>query len=89
MAAKCRGCGAVIVWIKTPAGKPMPCDPEPVLYWIHTRGKARERIVTPKGGVISCSLTGETGTATGLGYIPHWATCPERDQFKKGAKTRD
>lgn len=30
--ATCRGCGAPIVWIKTPAGKAMPCDPAPVYY---------------------------------------------------------
>ena len=27
----CRGCGAPIVWIRTAAGKSMPCDAEPVL----------------------------------------------------------
>jgi hypothetical protein len=25
--AKCKSCGAEIVWIKTIAGNPMPCDP--------------------------------------------------------------
>lgn len=39
--ATCRGCGAPIVWIKTPAGKAMPCDPAPVYqnrtYKIHGR----------------------------------------------------
>ena len=30
--ATCRGCGAPIVWIRTAAGKSMPCDAEPVLY---------------------------------------------------------
>lgn len=28
--SKCKGCGAEIVWIKTPAGKAMPCDPNKV-----------------------------------------------------------
>ena len=85
MAAKCRGCGAAIVWIKTAAGKPMPCDPVPLPYW--ARAGAKEKIVTKNGEVVSCDLSGEAGTATGLGFIPNWATCPERDRFKKkGAK---
>ena len=29
----CRACGRPILWIGTPAGKSMPCDPEPVAYW--------------------------------------------------------
>lgn len=29
--SKCKGCGAEIVWIKTPAGKAMPCDPNKVI----------------------------------------------------------
>lgn len=32
-AAVCRGCGAPILWITTPGGKSMPCDPKPVVYW--------------------------------------------------------
>ena len=87
MAAKCRGCGAAIVWIKTAAGKPMPCDLTPVPYW--ARAKAREKIVTKNGEVISCDLAGEAGTATGLGFIPHWAICPKRDQFKRKERKRN
>ena len=29
---KCRSCGAEILWIETPGGKAMPCNPEPVYY---------------------------------------------------------
>ena len=39
--ATCRGCGAPIVWIKTPAGKAMPCDPAPVYYKAAPGGKDR------------------------------------------------
>ena len=81
--ATCRGCGQPIIWIKTTAGKPMPCDPIPLPYW--ARDKAKEKVVTKAGEVISCDLSGEVGTNTGLGYVPHWATCPERDRFKRGA----
>lgn len=39
--ATCRGCGAPIVWIKTPAGKAMPCDPAPVYYKAAPGGKGK------------------------------------------------
>ena len=29
----CRSCGKPIVWMKTKAGKNMPCDEELVLFW--------------------------------------------------------
>ena len=74
--AKCKGCGAPIIWI----GK-MPCDPKQVVYW--QRPRAKGKIVTPNGEVISCEFTGEQNAATGIGYIPHWATCPEASQFKR------
>ena len=31
-ASTCKGCGAAIVWIKTPGGKSMPCDATPRYY---------------------------------------------------------
>lgn len=40
--ATCRGCGAPIVWIKTPAGKAMPCDPAPVYYKATPDGAGRQ-----------------------------------------------
>ena len=46
--ATCRGCGAPIVWIKTPAGKAMPCDPAPVYYKAAPGGK--DKIVTAREG---------------------------------------
>ena len=82
---KCRGCGAPIVWIPTLGGKSMPCDAEPVTYW--EKAKAPGKIVTQNGMTISCEFEGDIQKATGIGYKPHWATCPERNQFKKGAKT--
>ena len=79
--AKCRGCGAEIVWIPTPGGKSMPCDPEQVVYWQSPTGL--HKIVTPNGQVVSASLDGDPQTATGIGYISHFATCPEAGKFKR------
>lgn len=69
--ATCRGCGAPIVWIKTPAGKAMPCDPAPVYYKAAPGGK--DKIVTTRGEVVSCEIV-PGAEATDAGYRPHWAT---------------
>jgi len=79
--AKCRSCNAEIVWFKTPAGKSMPCDVQPVMYW--EKPKAKGKIVTPNGEVVSCEFEGEPEKATGTGYIPHWGTCPSAASHKR------
>lgn len=74
--AKCKGCGREIIWI----GK-MPCDPEQVTYW--QKPKARGKVVTPNGMVLSCEFDGDLQHATGIGYVPHWATCPKAGEFRR------
>lgn len=74
--ATCRGCGAPIIWI----GK-IPCDSEPVTYW--QKAKAKGRVVTPNGEVLSCEFEGDLNKATGIGYKLHWASCPKADQFRR------
>lgn len=78
----CRGCGAPILWIRTESGKSMPCGPDPVTYWQNAVGC--HKIVTPNGEVLSVSLEGDPQQATGIGFISHFATCPNRDDFRKG-----
>ena len=77
----CRGCGASILWVRTAGGKAMPCDPELLPYWQEPSG--REKIVTQSGEVVSAWLEGLPGMETGMGYISHFATCPDRDRFRK------
>lgn len=79
--ARCKGCGRPILWITSFSRRPIPCDPEPVPYWEHE--KAKGKIVTPNGMIISCDFQGDQQAATGLGYVPHWATCPVADQFRR------
>lgn len=79
--AKCKGCGAEIIWIKTQTGKKMPCNPDMVMYWEKKNGKGK--IITPNGEVLSCVFEGETEKATGYGYTTHWNTCPEAKRFRK------
>ena len=79
--AKCKGCGAPIVFIGTPEGRSIPCDAEQVLYW--ARPRATGKVVTPNGIVVSCDLQGDPKLATGIGYKPHWASCPKAGQFRR------
>ena len=81
---RCRACGQEIRWIRTTEGKSMPCDPQPVRYWRQAR--ARGKVVTPAGEVISCVFVGEPRDATGVGYVPHWATCTRPDIFRERAR---
>ncbi len=76
----CKGCGKPILWIGTPGGKKMPCDPEPITYW--QKAKAPGKVVTPNGEVISCEFEGDIQKATGIGHRPHWATCKEARKFR-------
>ena len=78
----CQGCGRLIAWVKTPAGRNMPCDPDKVLYWAAPQGT--HKIVTQSGQVVSAFLMGPPEKATGYGYISHWATCPQAGAFRGG-----
>lgn len=80
--ATCKGCGAEIVWVKTPGGKKMPCDPGLRPYW--ERKGASGKVVTPNGEVISCVFDGNPQTATGVGFVSHWSTCPKAAAFRQG-----
>ena len=79
--ATCKACGAKIIWIGMLGGKSMPCDPEPMTYW--EKAKAKDKVVTQNGMVLSCVFEGDIQKATGIGYIPHWATCPNADKFRR------
>lgn len=83
----CRSCGAPIVWIKTRAGKSMPCDAQLVSFVQQEGGPAK--IVTPEGEVVSGRPAKRGEPFISQGYIPHWSTCNAPDSFrKKGAKAR-
>lgn len=62
----------------------MPCDPGFVPFWANV--KSKDVIVTDDGNVLHCEYVGNPDTMTGVGHIPHWATCPAGDQFRKSKK---
>jgi hypothetical protein len=76
--ALCRGCHAQIRWVTTEAGKAMPIDLEvtttiePTVVLYGDDGKRLEQ------------LPGVERT----GRVPHWATCPVREQFKRQSGKR-
>lgn len=81
MMPTCRACGAKIIFIKTSAGKSIPCNADPVTYW--EKPKAKGKVVTPNGMVLSCKFEGDPQKATGIGYVSHFATCPKAGEFRR------
>lgn len=81
---KCRSCGKPIVWMKTKAGKNMPCDKDLVLYREDEKGK--DTVINHAGEVVRCSFQGDKALLVELGRVPHWATCDRPDQFRKGGQ---
>ena len=63
----CKACMAAIIWIKTPAGKSIPCDATP-RYYIEKPRVGSKKIVTWNGQVLSCEYTEDPAKAT-------WAMC--------------
>ena len=78
--SKCKGCGAEIIWIKTEGGKSIPCNALKIVYRQARGGSLK--IVTPNGEVVSGELAADPQTATGVGYVSHFATCPMADAFR-------
>ena len=78
--AKCKSCNADIVFVKSPAGKYIPCDEGLIAYKFDDNGK--DVLVDDAGEVIRCQIHFEGG-ADGYARVPHWATCPNADRFRK------
>lgn len=70
--SKCKSCGAEIIWIKTAAGKSMPCNPQKISF----RNDWSENgltLITPDGKIAKGTLDLDSDT---YGYESHFATCP-------------
>lgn len=77
----CKKCKKPIIFIRTTAGKSMPCDTY-FTYYKETSG-GQDRIITPNGETISCTILPDSTNADGYGYVPHWATCAHADSFRR------
>ena len=81
--AKCKGCGAAIIWVKLKSGKSIPCNPKPV--FIEDNKSGDKIIVTTDGRVSNGRLEIVTSQNQFLtrGYISHFATCPMAGVLRK------
>lgn len=84
---RCRACGKPIIYMKTQAGKSMPCDAELVPYWGSETGT--KRVLNHSGELVRCELAGNHDDVTGVGRTPHWGTCTSPNQFRKRGKTHE
>ena len=81
--ANCKSCGAEIKWIKTFSGKSMPVDAEKMYFYA---GDGKELFVTENGAVIHGRRVDLYDGAARVGYISHFATCPNADQRRRREK---
>ena len=79
--AKCKKCPAEIDWCRTEGGQWMPVDPgyneRGNLIELDDRGPQGETIVSP------ATLFNDD---PGRRRMPHWATCPNAEEFKTDAR---
>jgi len=68
--AKCKSCGAEIVWAKTRSGKNMPMDPKPERLLVQVD---REASGTASWPVVEVREV----------WRPHWATCPDATEHRR------
>lgn len=76
--ARCKGCNAEIVFVKTAAGKFMPCETKKRSSRDLKPGNI---LVTGEGDVFSVRALEPDEVIEG--FEPHWPNCPARDRFKK------
>lgn len=79
--ARCKACGAPIIWIQMKSGKLMPCNSEPIPYKENPSGK--HQFVTGQGEVVTADIYPGSDK---YGYVSHYATCPEADSFRRARK---
>lgn len=73
--AKCRSCGAAIMWVKTQSGKSMPLDAAPV-----DATKVDGTCFVEDGVAYFGAIDRPPGD---LHYVSHFATCPNAKQHRK------
>lgn len=77
----CKSCGRPLKFLKTPAGKNMPCDTKAVFYIPCRDGP--HQAVTGNGVVVRCIILDKPTRDAKAGLVPHWATCPHASRHRK------
>ena len=74
----CIRCGAAITFVRTAAGKDMPCDAQAMAY--HAEPGGPENIMLPSGQLVRGRWAAPGEAGDGIGYRPHWASCRDKDR---------
>lgn len=77
---RCAGCGAQIIWIKTKAGKNMPCN---TLLVDYKADGGKDKIVLQSGEVVSGTIVSSQDNPDDFGYTSHFATCSNAKNFRR------
>lgn len=77
---KCRSCGADIIWIITKTGRKMPCNAEPIFFDLANMNDEGTKVFVKDNGTIAIGIENPEGQE--VGYISHFATCPEADKWR-------
>jgi hypothetical protein len=76
MSVPCRSCGAEVVWlVHEGTGKPAPIDAEP-----NPAGNVVR--VGESGYLIAPAARGDAELIPRKRYMPHFASCPDRDAWR-------
>jgi hypothetical protein len=80
---KCKSCGADVIWTVTENNMRMQVDAEPNL-----KGRFMLREPVSGGAPLSVhvNLFSDTDGDDGLRYVPHFATCPDADKWRRSRK---
>lgn len=82
--SRCRSCNAEIKWIKMESGKSMPVDASGISYseTFHPGAKGNNvlTLVTERGTIVR-TVFDPAGDK--IGYMSHFATCPNANQHRK------
>lgn len=82
--AKCKGCGAEIIWARNENNKMVPLDAKAPVYVLTIR---ESRSLGPAD--VYCSPIGEARcqrTEKGRAFVSHFVTCPKANEFSGGKK---
>lgn len=74
VSAKCRSCGAEIVWAQTKQGKKMPVDAA-----AHPDGTLK--VTAERDGTLVVEVRAPEGTQPR--YRPHFSTCPDAESWRQ------
>ena len=77
---RCAGCGAQVIWIRTKAGKNMPCN---TLLVDYKADGGKDKIVLQSGEVVSGTIVSYNDNPDGYGYTSHFATCSKAKNFRR------